>query len=309
MRKNIILVLVWLICAASSSCAYANEIVLKIYPTNQLWSKVSMNHKLVSYIKATLEGFKQDQFSLRDTYCFDQIVKFNLDFAVRNGSINSLKNSGLIVNDGRIEVYPLDWHGKFCYLAPDDYLTIEMSNSKKNEFVKVEMPEKITKRLLRFFLYNTEDTWNCSHFLQALIEQIEQQDKFAIDGYYDYGWERIFSKSVDGWKFRQEEVDEDSLKPGDGIVLYSEDWIGRFNLGRIRIKHFTMALGNQLYISKHGNSGVLCVQDMSSMMKFWGATGFCRVKVLDIEDPENSELDDFVEKECGFFESYLVGVY
>ncbi|MFH1831246.1 MAG: hypothetical protein ABH827_00440 [bacterium] len=259
MKKNYILVLVRLGFILSFSCSFAANIELKIYPK----SKVNFSYgakESLNAVFATFDGFKRKHVSFRTG---ERDVPY-----FYGDRIFCSKDLEKAFPSGKDFSFPVHFLRQVKKLKNDAVLVIKKYDYKIMDFVEIKMPNAKNKRLLSYLLHDGLDTSrDCRDFcLEVFSESLESKETFI-------NWLSLPDEIGDECEFFKEELDEREFEPGDAIALC----VGDFDQG-FELRHWIIALGEGLYISKFGCGGKIYVHSLDFAMLYYKCSCFCRVR-------------------------------
>jgi hypothetical protein len=214
----------------------AGKIVLRIFPARKFSYEHPSAPKATLFF-ATLEGFAFAENQV-------ELVDHNQTFV---GDGRELYNSQKLMEAllvGRVNNYPLMFHKKLNYLRRDDQLSIIRYDNCKG--IPVALPERMTERILHYLTTDFESTRSdCHDFFRAVLD-VGHAEECA---YVGKRFEKINS--------------EQQVNPGDGIVVVEEDD------DHFVLRHFVVALGNGLYLSKLGAANFIAAHDLPTIVALY----------------------------------------
>lgn len=158
------------------------------------------------------------------------------------------------LNAGKERVYPLRLH-KECKFDSNTILTLQITEQNRNNRI-VPLLGPQSRKILEYLGKDLEEKErDCGDFVQAIAVAPSAASELNADNLF-------------------QNRDQDHLfKPGDVIALY--DMID--NCDQITFKHFALALGDGLYLSKFGRGGNLGVMRLQDMRSVWGGLHFAKL--------------------------------
>lgn len=253
----------------------SDKIIMRIFPAVKFGVEDVKDHPDIDGVMiATLEGFqfKNDQVLLISDQKENKDFPFMCGDYIYNDQSYCPQELELALRNGSMSKYPIHMHRKLTYLTGDEQLTVLQHNDRNSEPIEIELCEHTKKRML---------TYLCND----IYHKDEQCFSFFKKIYFDTSEETNNSTCATPFTDQIEMIDDEaSLKPGDGIVLFSHE-----SDQKIRLKHYAIFLNKGIYISKFGNKGVILVTDRESMLQFWKCTGAAKVK------PDCAHLESFIK--------------
>jgi len=237
--------------------------------------KYTLHGKLIDgFLTSTLEGFefKKNQVELLPVGRSEpKCVCY-----ISNKSYNS-KDYATLLSKGLVSFYPLFFHKQLRYLSAGAQMKIIRKDSN-GFFHRIILPDDMENRILNYLLYNGA----CS---------LRQCFDFFKEVFFGKLHDCRDCKVIPFFKQLEVVVDEATIIPGDGIVLFSN--VNTPAKNSIALKHYAIALGDGFYISKFGNGGKLHVSTMNAMLQVYDCIYFAKV------NKSVACLKDFIKTCCG----------
>jgi hypothetical protein len=106
---------------------------------------------------------------------------------------------------------------------------------------EIKLPNDMNKKILQYLKIDTTcEEYDCWHFFKCVFFDKQTVDK-----------SRVCFTALNP---------NDEIKPGDGIAIVNSSGP----------KHWAIALGDDLYISKFGIGGGICMTSIQQMLKYFG---------------------------------------
>lgn len=234
------------------------KIVMRIF----LWHKTSIGANVYAGL-LTFEGFGAGQVLLISG---DKTPTFLCRFIHHDKTYTPNDFENILNNDPTCP-YPSQFHKKLNYLSDDAHLTILRYD--KEDPMEVDLSPEVKDRLLKYLLHDLED-----------------QDRDC----YDFFREILFEQPEANNEIFVSPIDELDLNPGDGVILFD------FSKKPDDARHFAIALGDRLYLSRFGRGRPIFVTDMKSMMEVYKCPVFGKANPSIIEpkktEPKKSDFQD-----------------
>jgi hypothetical protein len=204
------------------------------------------------FFATTLEGFcyKKNQVALIPV--MDDMLKMNRMY-LPDASYNSDELAHAL-RDGYPYFHPLAFHRQLRYLPEDAHMKIVIRDQDGFD-CRIFFSEKIENRILHYLVHDSLSSFRqCFDFFKEVFFGLANRCRDCKKVSFCHQLELIDNDTV--------------IIPGDGIVLFSK---GKANgtQNSIVLKHYAIALGDTMYISKFGNGGKLCVSTMEAMLRVY----------------------------------------
>jgi hypothetical protein len=253
----------------------ANQVTLKLFPSKVFSMKNGDLGQIHGLVEAVVEGLhfqKQQVFLKKSTQ-----VGF-----VADGFVYQPEELAVALYNGVVNKYPIRFHKQLQYLDEKQWLEIVRYDDTGNKPVSVPIATSMKKRLLDYLLYDVSSfEYNCFHFCQHAFLDVNTSEKM-----FD-----VNTPFFDKMEVLQSETD---IVAGDPLVLFERRLI--FNKKTITLKHYVIALGDKLYISKCGSGGFIFVTLLKALLDGYECNGYARLK------PEIFSYQSFLNNCLGSFE-------
>ena len=215
----------------------------------------------VSAMVTLLTGFDKNQITLFSDNNERNHKRVNCGSFSFNNKNYTTENLLPALQRDEINHCPLHFLRQLNFSIQDDRLEILLYDNNNANPVLINLPNEIATSILKYLSNDIQDeNRNCFDFFKEAFFSDININKNGND---IFSYVQISSLSP-----------KDHLNPGDGVALFSNK-----PSGQTKIKHYAIALGQNLYISKLGGGGYLVVQDMQSMLNICGCEGFYKINL------------------------------
>lgn len=239
--------------------ASTNNIIGIVIDPKKIHLFTNYNGNECHSFKATIQCFKPDQVCLITK-------KPDFDYGTIQKTGQSPEEWQQLLEAGKEKSYPLHWHKNFKNLSDNDELKIVICQGD-DDYREVFVSAKIRSKILAFMKLDQQaKELECYDFIKAI--------KFNF--LHDWPLEH---KDYNLWHYIEYRDQESQFLPGDAIAFYSTDD------NSFSIKHFALALGNDMYLSKNGGGGPLNVSGPEALFTFWDCNHFGKLKAEACQNP------------------------
>ncbi|MCF7799531.1 hypothetical protein K9M16_00870 [Candidatus Babeliales bacterium] len=228
---------------------YANEIIMKIYPSSRFVIPIHNGRdvKPLSLMNTFLEGFdfQNDQVEF---FSKNSPWNANATFLLGNLTLDSEMLMQELKNKN-IDYYPLFFHRQLNFLTLDDHLEIFLYDENDENPIKIDLPSGMADKILRYMSNDLEDkNRDCYDFFNEV---------FCLN-----------SENIDITPRLSDRINK--VRPGDGVLIYHKN-----ENGNVDRKHFAIALGNNIYISKIGKGNFIGITDLKTLIDNYNCNYVC----------------------------------
>lgn len=239
------------------------EIIMRIFPRH----KTSLGDNFYAGL-LTFEGFEEGQVCLISD---DTTPTFLCEFIHLDKTYKPSDFRKILDNDPTCP-YPSHFHKQLNYLPDDAHLTILRQD--KQDPIEVDLSPEIKDRLLKYLLHDLED---------------QERDC------YDFFREILCKQSQIHSELFVSPANEQDLNPGDGVILFD------FTKKPDEARHFAIALGDRLYVSRLGRGRPIFVTDMRTMLKLYECHAFGKASLPMPEVKKAGSEDTLETSGCTIF--------